>query len=205
MKKRICIIGTGGFAKEVLWLIHDLGRLDEVACFMEPDADWREREMLGVPVWPQSRFDPTAHTATIAIGSSKIREKVVGQLPAETEYESLIHPAANLAPWLEIGEGCIICAQSIVTADVKIGKQVHLNCMTSVGHDCIIGDYTTTTAAVNISGSCVIGKHTYWGNGSTIRQGLSVCDEVIIGMGAVVTKNIEESGVYVGMPAKKMK
>ncbi len=207
MKKQICIIGTGGFAKEVLWLIHDLGRLPEVACFMEPDDIWQERKMLGIPVRPQSEFDAGLHTATIAIGNSKIREKVVGQLPENTEYETLIHPAANLAPpaWRTIGEGCIIGAQAIVTCDVVIGKQVHLNCLTSVGHDCIIGDYTTTTAAVNISGDCKIGRHTYWGNGSTIRQGLQVCDEVVIGMGAVVTKNIEESGVYVGMPARKMK
>lgn len=205
MKKKICIIGTGGFAKEVLWLIHDLGRLNEVACFMEPDEIWKERQILGIEVWPQSRFDAEQHTATIAIGNSKIREKVVAQLPSNTTYETLIHPAARLAPWLTIGPGCIIGAQSIITCDVVIGKQVHINCLSTIGHDCIIGDFTTTTAAVNISGNCVLGKHTYWGNGSTIRQGLKVCDEVTIGMGAVVTKNIEEPGVYVGIPAQKIK
>ncbi len=202
--KKICIIGTGGFAKEVLWLIRDLGRMGEVVCFMEPDEVWQDREILGVPVWPQSRFDAGRYSATIAIGNSKTREKVVEQLPSGTHYETLIHPAAHVTPWVEIGEGCIIAAQSIVTCDVVLGKQVHLNCLTTVGHDCVIGDYTTTTVAVNISGSCRLGRHTYWGNGSTIKQGLQVCDEVVIGMGAVVTKDIVEPGVYVGMPARKL-
>lgn len=202
--KKLCIIGTGGFAKEVLWLIRDLGRMEEVVCFMEPEDIWQEREMLGIPVWSQSRFDAEKYKATIAIGNSKIREKVVQQLPADTQYETLIHPAAHVTPWVEIGEGCIIAAQSIVTCDVVLGKHVHLNCLTTVGHDCVIGDYTTTTAAVNISGSCRVGRHTYWGNGATIKQGLEVCDEVVVGMGAVVTKSITESGIYVGMPARKL-
>jgi UDP-N-acetylbacillosamine N-acetyltransferase len=44
----------------------------------------------------------------------------------------------------------------------------------------------------------------YFGTRSCIKQKLSVCDNVIIGMNAGVVKNITEPGTYVGTPAKKV-
>ena len=43
------------------------------------------------------------------------------------------------------------------------------------------------------------------GTGAQILQGLTICDDTIIGAGAVVTKDILEPGTYVGIPAKKIK
>ena len=111
---------------------------------------------------------------------------------------------------VEIGEHTVIREYVTIHRSMyenkttRIGHHCLLMAYAHIGHDCQIGDYNTTTAAVSISGDCIVGKHVYWGNGSTIRQGLTVCDEVMIGMGAVVSKNITESGVYVGIPAQKM-
>ena len=49
-----------------------------------------------------------------------------------------------------------------------------------------------------------IGNNVSIGSNATILP-IEICDNVVIGAGAVVTKNIVESGVYVGNPAKKMK
>ncbi|MBR9921773.1 MAG: transferase [Bacteroidetes bacterium] len=203
--KKICIIGTGGFAKEVLLIIYDLRRMHEVACFMEPDDVWQERSIMDIPVRPQSEFDASFHTASIGIGNSMIREKVTQQLPAETKYETLISPKASWSPWNEAGEGSVVCAGAIATVGVKLGKHVHVNLLTTIGHDAVLEDFVTTTTSVSISGDCVLGRHSYWGNQSTIRQGLKVCEGAIIGMGGVVVKDITEPGTYVGIPAKKIK
>ncbi|MCB0640204.1 MAG: NeuD/PglB/VioB family sugar acetyltransferase [Phaeodactylibacter sp.] len=205
MSKKICIIGTGGYAKEIYWLISEIKRDNEVLCFMEPDDLWKEREFMGLPVRPQSEFDATNNSAVIAIGNSHIREKVTQQLPAETFYETLISPQAKVTKWVEIGEGSIVQINSVLTVDVQVGKHCHLNGFTTVGHDTVIGDFATTTVFVALSGECKIGKHSYWGNSSTVRQGMHICDNVTIGMGAVVAKHIEEPAVYVGIPAKKIK
>ena len=202
---KICIIGTGGYAKEIYWLIDEIGRQDEVLCFMEPDSVWQERTLMDIPVRPQSEFDATNCSAVIAIGNSKIREKVTHQLPPETRYETLISPQAKVTRWDVVGEGSIVQIHSVLTVDVTVGKHCHLNGFTTVGHDTVIQDFATTTVFVAISGECNIGKHSYWGNGSTIRQGISICDDVTIGMGAVVAKPITASGIYVGIPAKKIK
>lgn len=208
MKKQIAIIGPGGFAKEVICLIADLGRYDDIACVMEADPEWEKhwqgKNLLGIPVLPQSQFDPGKYTASIAIASSKIREKVINDLPQETEYETLIHPMSTVSRWAELGAGAIVQFGCIITADIVIGRHSQINTLSAIGHDVVIGDYFTVASHGVVNGFCKIGNHVYFGSHAGVRQGLSVCDDVVLGMGALAVKNIEEPGVYIGNPAKKM-
>ena len=50
----------------------------------------------------------------------------------------------------------------------------------------------------------IIGNNVLIGSNATILP-VSICDDVIIGAGSVVTKDITKPGVYVGNPAKKIK
>jgi|SRR5690554_252471 len=208
MKKQILISGTGGISKEVLCLITDLGKYDDVAGFIEPDFIIEKgnipSNIMGKPVLPYSKVDLTKHVVSLAMGDSKIREKSITQLPEGIEFITLIHPTAVVSEWVEIGEGAIICAGTIITCNIKIGKHAQLNLNTTIGHDCEIGDFFTTAPNVNISGNCTFGDHVYFGTSSSIKQGISIKGDTIIGMGAIVTKNIDEPGVYVGIPAKKL-
>jgi hypothetical protein len=54
----------------------------------------------------------------------------------------------------------------------------------------------------NISGNVKIGKNVFIGTGAMVLERLTICDDVIIGAGAVVNRSITEPGVYVGVPAK---
>lgn len=210
MHSKIGIIGTGGFAREVLCLINDLGRMKDVVYFLEKEEEWeknwKNKKIMGIPVKPMSDFlsleNPTIKIV-VGIGIPRIRRTVVRKLPATTRYETLIHPSAIISPWVEIGEGSIICGGCILTCNIKLGQQVHLNLHTTVGHDCVIGSYVTTAPGTNISGTCTIGDSVYFGTSSATKQGISIIENTVIGMGAMVTKNIEEQGTYVGIPAKK--
>jgi len=208
--KKILIAGTGGFSKEVLMIAHDLGILDEIEGFVEPDGLIREgsvpKQLLGKPVFPYSFIDRDKHKISLAIGNSIIREKIVKtQLPAGIEFQNFIHPSAIISPWVELGTDVIVCAGTIITCDIKIGNHCHFNLNTTVGHDCVINDFFTTAPNVNISGNCTFENHVYLGTNSILKQGLEIVEKVTVGMGAVVTKSITESGVYIGSPAKKMK
>jgi sugar O-acyltransferase (sialic acid O-acetyltransferase NeuD family) len=209
MKKKILIAGSGGFSKEVLCLIKDLDLFDNVLGFIEPDFIIEQGNtqniVLGKPVLPYSIVDPNEHIVSVAIGEPHIRERAINRLPSNLEYLSLVHPSSTISEWVEIEHGAIICAGTIMTCDIKIGKHAQLNLNTTIGHDCEIGDFFTTGPGVNISGNCKFGNRVYFGTSSCIKQGLSVVDNVIIGMGAVVTKSIDLSGVYVGNPARKIK
>ncbi len=206
--RKIGILGTGGFAREILSLIFDLNKFHEVIAFYEPneiwESKWKDKFLMDKPVLPFSDFNPITTVATIAIANSIIRDKTTKQLPFDTEYITLIHPTAQISKWSKIGKGSIITAGTIVTTHIEIGAFCQLNWNTTIGHDSIIGDFFTTAPAVNISGNCKIGNHVYMGTGAATRQSISICDNVIVGMGAMVVKNIIDPGTYIGIPALKI-
>lgn len=208
-KRKICIVGTGGFGREVLCCLIDSlppsnVPLHELVCFMVGDEYFSENRMMGLDVIPQSRFDPAHYDVVVAIGEPALRKKMVESLPEETKFTNVIHPTAVISQWVELGEGSIVTAGTILTCHIKIGKHAHLNLHTTVGHDCVMGDYFTTAPAANISGNCVFGDCVYFGTNASIKQGVHITSHVTIGMGAVVVKDIQEEGVYIGNPLVKL-
>ena len=196
MKK--ALIGAGGFADEVK---AHMGLFDMIS-FVD-DVYYKENDKN---IKPLSQFNPTEYEVLIAIGDPIAREEIVNRLPKETKYFTFIHPSAMiLGNDVESGYGSIICAGTIVTTNCKIGNHTHLNLMSTIGHDCIIGDFFTTSPGAKISGNCNIGKCVYVGTNSSIKQKINICDYTTIGLNAGVVKHIEESGVYAGTPTKKIK
>jgi UDP-3-O-[3-hydroxymyristoyl] glucosamine N-acyltransferase len=93
----------------------------------------------------------------------------------------------------------------VVTSNVKIGSfsQINLNC--SIGHDTELGDYFTSAPGVNISGSCKIMEGVYFGTNSCVREKVNISSNITIGCGAAVVSNLAESGIYAGVPARRIK
>ena len=187
MKK--ALIGSGGFAREIK---HHMNC--DLTFFVDD------------PYWVEGDSNPNEYEVLVAIGNPLDRYNVVNRLPKETKYFSFIHPSAIiLDDSIKIGEGSIICAGSILTTNIKIGKHTHINLQTTIGHDCVIGDFFTTAPGAKISGNCKIGNRVYIGTNVSIREKILICDDVTVGLGSGVVKNILESGTYVGCPVKKIK
>lgn len=208
--KKVLIVGASGFGREVLTCLidcatHTQKKIEDIACFLETDEFYgHTKSVHGVPVITDAMFSPSDYQVLVAVGDPKTRKRIVQKLPPETNFATLIHPSAVISQFVEIGEGSIITAGSIITTDIKIGKHAHLNLLTTIGHDCMIGDFFTSAPSVNISGNCIFGECVYFGTNASVRQGINICDNVTIGMGGVVVKNIEEEGVYIGSPVKKL-
>jgi sugar O-acyltransferase (sialic acid O-acetyltransferase NeuD family) len=205
---QIVIYGAGGFAREVQWLAGDCGA--EAVAFVDDDAaNWRSRlndvEIMGLEE-ARSRF-PHARMA-LAVGSPKVREHLArkasaaGFAPAQ-----LIHPRVERSKWIEYGEGAVICAGSILTVNIRLGRQVQINLDCTIGHDVVMGDYATLAPGVHISGWVHIGKGAYFGSGAVVINGtqehpLTIGDGAIVGAGACVLKSVEPGATVVGVPAK---
>ncbi|MCL2065134.1 MAG: N-acetyltransferase [Candidatus Cloacimonetes bacterium] len=119
----------------------------------------------------------------------------------------------------QIGDDCSIGPFVEIQADVIIGKRTKIQSHTficslvSIGDDCFIG-HGVMFVNDKFSNGCPakgdkslwqktnIGKNVYIGSNATILP-VSICDNVVIGAGAVVTKDITEPGTYVGNPARK--
>lgn len=208
-KKKICIFGTGGFARETLCNIIDIFdnknlNIKDIVCFMVDDEYFINNKVMGIDVIPKSKFDPSFYNVVVAVGDSVQRRKIVDSLPQETTYATLIHPTVVISNWVKVGEGTIITAGVLLTCNIEIGKHAHLNLNTTVGHDCKIGDFFTASPAVNISGNCIIGDNVFIGTNACLKNAITICTNTTIGMGAVVFKSIVESGVFIGNPAIKL-
>ena len=141
----------------------------------------------------------------IAVANSQDRKDIQSNLPKNTKFFTYIHPTALIMDSnIEIGEGSFIGAYSILTTNIKIGKHTILNRGNHIGHNCNIGDYFSLMPGAIISGDCNIGSNVFVGSISTIKEKLTLCNDLIIGLNSGITKNIFESGTYIGTPAKKM-
>ena len=192
------LVGNGGFAREVKASLRKMDTL----CFVD-DAYYKEEKNT----LPLSKFDPDEYELFIAIGDSKLRSKMVSRLPKETKYFSIIDPSAILLnkESIEIGGGSIVCANCVLTCNIKIGKHCHLNLATLIGHDVVIGDFFTTAPDAKIMGNNTIGNRVYFGTNASSKEKIKVVDDVIVGLNAGVVNNLTEAGTYVGTPARRIK
>jgi sugar O-acyltransferase (sialic acid O-acetyltransferase NeuD family) len=200
-KIKIAIIGNGGFSKELKSYINDCYDNLEITNFVD-------EEYLDSTSKPINELieNIDSYLVYIGIGSGKIRRKFIEEiLPENTRYGSMIHPTAYIGNNVSIGEGVVVCPYCVLTSNIEVKSHVQLNIQTSIGHDSIIGKYTTTSPKVSISGNNKIGSNVYLGTGSSTKEDISICDNVIIGLNAGVVKSIHRDGVYVGTPAIEIK
>ena len=214
------IFGTGGFAKEVDWLMQEIyaSKGDEYAphYFVAEDGSTLVGQSLtGKEVISESyfgeRFGKGSHNCFIAVGSPHIKEKVVSQLKhlmRNCRFPNLIHPNVlyDRRPGkLVLGEGNIICGGCILTTDIVLANFVHLNLGTTVGHDTVIENYVTISPQVSISGKVRIGERVFLGTGTNVLERLTISSDIVVGAGATVVRDLRVPGTYVGTPARKTK
>lgn len=194
MKK--ALIGNGGHAREVMCQMGE-----ELIRFVSDDNYKKETN-----VFPLSKFNPEEYELLIAVGVGLIREKICNQLPKNTKYFTFVHPSSMiLSKDVILEEGTFIGANSILTCNIKLGKHALLNRGNHIGHDCTIGDFFSMMPNAIVSGNCEIDNLVYMGTNSSIREKIKICQNVTIGLNSGVVKDICDPGVYVGIPAKKIK
>lgn len=207
--KKIIIIGVGGFGREVAWLIERINKVQptyKLMGYVDDNVELQGTMIDSYPVlgdcdWLNNQKEEMY--AVCAIGNAKVRRLVINKLD-NVKFETIIDPKVEMSDKVSIGEGAIICAGTIITVGINIGNHVIINLDCTIGHDAILKDYVTLYPSVNVSGNTVLGECVEMGTGSQIIQGLEVVSETIIGAGAVVVKDVTESGTYVGMPVRKL-
>lgn len=203
MNKKVIVVGTGGHAKGIVDII--IRNKDIMVGFFAKLPG--EESYLGYPILgTESEYEKYPDCLFIAaVGSAVIREDIVRRMP-NAKWYTAVHPTAVVSEIeTEIGEGTVLLAGSIVNAGAKIGKHVILNTGSIVEHDNVIDDYAHISVGTKLAGEVAIGKGSWIGIGAVVNNGISIASGVTIGAGAVVVKNIETPGVYVGIPAKKIK
>lgn len=213
MKKNLYIIGAGGFGREVAWLVERINENNptwDLKGFIDDDeALWGTYEdeypVLGGCDFLLDKAEISDLFAVCAVGAAQTRKKIIDKLDGKVSFATIIDPSVIISKRVEIGDGSIICAGTIITVDIKIGNHVIINLDCTLGHDDIVHDFVTIYPSANISGNVEIGECSELGTGMKIIQGKKITAGSIIGAGAVIVKDIDKTGMYVGIPAKAIK
>lgn len=198
--QNVVIIGTGGHAKVVADIIK-LNK-DNLIGFLTNDDTLTS--FLGKPILGLDTEYKKIKNAQfiIAIGNSCVREKIANSMP-DAKWYTAIHPKAIISQTeTVIGEGTVISANAVVNACSKIGKHCIINTNCTVEHDNIIKSFSHISVGTMLAGNVYVGEKTWIGIGASVKNGITICDNCLIGAGAVVVKDIVKPGIYIGVPAR---
>jgi sugar O-acyltransferase (sialic acid O-acetyltransferase NeuD family) len=204
----LLVVGVGGFARETIAAVLALG--DEapytIAGVLDDDPSTHGRRVLGVPVLgPVTLVQDSDASVVVGTGNPRdyaSRARIVARcaLPAD-RYATIVHPAAHLGAGTTIGAGTVILAGVVATCEVSIGHHVAVMPHVTLTHDDHIEDYATLTSGVALGGGVTVGRGAYLGARATVREGVSVGEWSLLGMGSLLLHDLPPSTVAYGAPA----
>lgn len=196
----IALFGCGGHSRSVADLLL-ANNPNVLLVFIDVNA--REGETIyGFPVVKEYPSDNLP--VFLAIGDNMLRKAMFEEISI-TNLISIISCKAHIGFGAFLDVGCFVGNFCHIGPDVIIGKNTIVNNGAVVEHEVKVGCHCHIGPNVTISGRSKIGDLVFVGVGATIMENVSICSNVTIGAGATVVKNIEEPGVYIGTPVKRVK
>lgn len=201
LTKDIVILGTGGFSSELTGLLKDCSI--NIKGYISPNKQgnhfWLGDDSILSHYCKDNKF-------LIAVGDTKLRSLLTEKiLKLGGKLFTFLHPDSYISKDSLISDGCVIYPKSIINSGVKIGIGTLINSGASIGHETEINSFCNISPNSALGGKCKIGKQVEIGIGASIIENIQICDDIKIGAGAVVIKDISTpKSTYVGIPAKKI-
>ena len=197
---------------------------------MPSESDFREqhKRRLSYMPWLWSRLKPAERIWADA-WQAEVQAALVRMETVEIGAGCFVAPEAQIFAephrWVKLGDGCTIAAGCFIHGPVTLGRRVSLNHRVSVDGGrlgVIIGDDTRIATGVAIyafdhgmaadaglvreqpvtSAGIVIGADVWIGANAGVTDGVRIGDHAVVGMGAVVTRDVPEWAIVGGVPAR---
>jgi sugar O-acyltransferase (sialic acid O-acetyltransferase NeuD family) len=156
---------------------------------------------------PLSAFRPAPGEVYVLGPTTPTRAKLAAELRRRFDltFYTLVHPTAYVSPLATIGPGTFVGARCVIAPGVVLEEHVFVNRGSTIGHDTHIGAFSRVQPGSNVGGLSRLGRGVTVGIGATLIERLVIGDNVVIGAGSTVLRDVPENLVVVGTPARVMK
>ena len=115
---------------------------------------------------------------------------------------TIIHPRAIISPSADVGPGCFVGPGAVLHTRATLHPHAILNSGAIVEHECHIGPNAHLAPGSVLGGRVRIGAGTLVGLGARVLPGITVGSGATIAAGAVVTRDVPDHAVVLGVPAR---
>lgn len=201
----VCILGAGGHTRSLLNLLFDTNKYAIHGIFDDSFDYGRDEIINDVKVIGKLSDVPQVCFIVLSYGDNYKRKNLFTQFTDRVLKENLIHRSALIENYTSIGKANQIMANTVINSNTIIGDNNIINTGCLIEHEVRIGNHNHISVGSIICGRSKIGNECFIGAGTVIIDKLKICDYVTIGANSLVVKDIDEPGLYVGNPAKRIK
>ena len=209
--KKLALIGSKDFAHQIRSFAAQTGEYEVVGYFDDFSSKGTIIEglpILGkiediIPSYEKNVFDCLFFAA--GYNNFKFREDTFSALKGKVPFANIIMPNAIIKENVRIGEGVFIGENSWIDPNTVIEDNVFIHGGSVVGHDNHIGAHTYISGRFNSAGFVNFGRRNFIGICVIVSDHISICDDVWIGLGCIVAKNINNPGKYMSPSVKLYK
>ena len=207
--RKLVVIGAGGHGRAVIstavlqqkWDVHGV---------IDINYQQQKEEILGVDVIGGLELIPSLSnkevSLVLAIGDNNQRRALHEEMVQQGfDLPNVVHPSAQIAPDVKIGEGNYIGAMAHIGPCAVIGRGNIVNTLANMEHEAVIGDYNHVAPSSVLCGRVCIEDLVLVGANATVLDKRHVVKNTVIGAGSVIIESIlEPNQTVVGVPGRAL-
>lgn len=203
VEQGIYIFGAGGHTRSLISLLNNqsikiAGLYDET---FDPQKDEIINSCKVIGGLPGYEF---AGKIILSYGNNIKRMDLYNNYRANIFTLNISHSTSYIDENVTFGNSNFIFAKAVINSNVQVGENNIINTGSIIEHEVKIGSHNHFSVGSIICGRVEIGDECFIGAGAVINDKIKICNGVTVGSNSVVIRSINEPGIYVGNPVRKI-